>query len=170
MSIDDPVGATTVHGVCGIWGVVAVGLFAEAVPLGTTNARAGLFLGGGWYMLGVQSLAAVCLTVWGVLVTFIILFIVDKITPLRMDEHEELLGADFAEHNIEPTKCQCCCDSNEKETNHVETSISKSNNTTLFEEIGSRRENELKKRTVGVENFGYEGRFSVTSEMQGPKV
>ena len=160
--------STSVHLLCGIWGVVAVGLFAEPLPMGTTILPGGLFIGGGWYMLGVQSLEAVCLAIWGVLATSILLFIVSKITPLRMDEHEELLGADFAEHNIEPTKCQCCCASNQNETNHGKTSMFKANNITLFEDIRIRQENELKKRTVGVENFGYEGRFSDIKEPNQP--
>lgn len=63
--VDDPVGATAVHGLGGIWGVVAIGLFADdPKPLETTGGRKGLFKGGGWYLLGIQSFAALCLTVW----------------------------------------------------------------------------------------------------------
>lgn len=164
MHVDDPVGATTVHGVCGIWGVVAVGLFAENVSLGTTNDRTGLFLGGGWYLLGVQSLAALCLTVWGLVTTFIILFIINKITPLRMDEHEELLGADYAEHNIKMESCQCCCSSPmQKEPNGtIDQSMNvRQRNVTnnIFDEIGSKREKEFQRK--GFDNQGYEGKFSM---------
>lgn len=65
MGVDDPVGASAVHGIGGIWGVIAVGLFAgDPKPLGTTNGRVGLFGGGGWYLFGIQSLAALCLLCW----------------------------------------------------------------------------------------------------------
>lgn len=56
--------------------------------------------GGGWYLLGVQSLAAVCIVFWGVSSTFLLLWLVNKVTPLRMDPKNELLGADYTEHNI----------------------------------------------------------------------
>ncbi|XP_055845697.1 putative ammonium transporter 3 [Episyrphus balteatus] len=101
LGVDDPVGASSVHGVCGIWGVIAVGLFADnPIPLDTTNGRSGLFKGGGWYLLGIQTLSAFCLTCWGICSTAILLFFVDKIVPIRMDPYEELLGADMMEHRI----------------------------------------------------------------------
>lgn len=99
--IDDPVGASAVHGVSGIWGVIAVGLFADnPVPLETTNGRSGLFKGGGWYLLGIQCLSAFLLTLWGTVSTFVLLWCIDKIIPIRMDPNEELLGADLMEHRI----------------------------------------------------------------------
>ncbi|XP_055687031.1 putative ammonium transporter 3 [Lutzomyia longipalpis] len=101
MAVDDPVGASSVHGVSGIWGVIAVGLFADnPIPLTTTNGRSGLFKGGGWYLLGVQCLAALCLCVWGVLSTFLLLWVINKIVPIRMEVNEELLGADLMEHHV----------------------------------------------------------------------
>uniref|UniRef100_A0A6B2E7W1 Ammonium transporter n=1 Tax=Phlebotomus kandelakii TaxID=1109342 RepID=A0A6B2E7W1_9DIPT len=101
MAVDDPVGASSVHGVSGIWGVIAVGLFADnPVPLTTTNGRRGLFKGGGWYLLGVQSLSVLCLCAWGVLSTFALLWMINKIVPIRMDPNEELLGADLMEHHV----------------------------------------------------------------------
>ncbi|XP_055550404.1 putative ammonium transporter 2 isoform X4 [Wyeomyia smithii] len=101
MGVDDPVGASAVHGVAGIWGVLAVGLFADnPVPLGTTNGRFGLFKGGGWYLLGVQSLSALCLACWSICTTLALLWIINKIVPIRMDPNEELLGADLMEHRI----------------------------------------------------------------------
>ncbi|CAH2056328.1 unnamed protein product, partial [Iphiclides podalirius] len=99
--IDDPVGASAVHGACGFWGVIAVGLFADnPIPLETTNGRSGLFKGGGWYLLGVQTLTGVCLMAWGVFVTMLLLWLIDRVLPIRMDPYEELLGADLTEHRI----------------------------------------------------------------------
>ncbi|XP_035796478.1 putative ammonium transporter 2 [Anopheles albimanus] len=105
MGVDDPVGASSVHGVAGIWGVLAVGLFADnPLRMDTTSGRSGLFKGGGWYMLGVQSLSALCLACWGVCVTFLLLWLINKIVPIRMDPNEELLGADLMEHRIRHTQ------------------------------------------------------------------
>ncbi|GFG38745.1 hypothetical protein Cfor_02773, partial [Coptotermes formosanus] len=101
MKIDDPVGASAVHGAAAIWGVIAVGLFADnPEPLDTTSGRSGLFKGGGWYMVGVQTLGALCLTTWGIGSTCIILWLVNKVVRIRMDTYEELIGADLTEHHI----------------------------------------------------------------------
>ncbi|XP_023240332.1 putative ammonium transporter 3 [Centruroides sculpturatus] len=63
--IDDPVSAIAVHGVGGIWGMAAVGLFIEDDPiLELSNGRKGLFQGGGFYLLGVQLLTCLCVIIW----------------------------------------------------------------------------------------------------------
>lgn len=59
-------------------------------------------------MLGVQTLAALCLLTWGMLSTFILLWGINKITPIRMDPYEELLGADLCEHNIKHGGVSVC--------------------------------------------------------------
>lgn len=101
MGLDDPVGASSVHGLCGLWGTLAVGIFAEnPFPLDTTDGRSGLLHGGGWYLLGVQALACICLAVWSVVTTAILLWFVNIILPIRMSEEEELIGADLVEHGI----------------------------------------------------------------------
>lgn len=56
--------------------------------------------GGGWYLLGVQSLMGLCLMTWGLVVTMALLWIIDKILPIRMDPYTELMGADITEHRI----------------------------------------------------------------------
>ncbi|XP_042871426.1 putative ammonium transporter 3 [Penaeus japonicus] len=102
LHIDDPVGATSVHGLCGIWAMVSIGLFVEADSLlGMTGGKAGLFRGGGFYLLGVQTLACVVTSIWAMSVTFCLLMFIDKfVVSIRMSEWEELVGADFAEHGI----------------------------------------------------------------------
>lgn len=81
--------------------MLAVGLFAEnPKPLGTTSGRDGLFQGGGWYLLGVQALTCVCLSLWSMLVTVILLWLINKVIPIRIDAHSELIGADLSEHKI----------------------------------------------------------------------
>ncbi|XP_035224311.1 LOW QUALITY PROTEIN: putative ammonium transporter 3 [Stegodyphus dumicola] len=101
MKVDDPVGAVAVHGVGGILGMVAVGLFVEADPLlNMTNGLNGVFKGGGFYFLLVQLLSCVCTASWSMLTTFIILKGINLVITIRMKPPEELLGADFNEHDI----------------------------------------------------------------------
>lgn len=59
--------------------------------------------GGGFYLLGVQALAVISITVWGIFSTFLLLWLVNKVTPLRMSVEDEILGADYTEHNISPS-------------------------------------------------------------------
>ncbi|KAJ9598650.1 hypothetical protein L9F63_010665, partial [Diploptera punctata] len=102
--IDDPVGASSVHGASALWGVVAVGLFADnPYPLDTTNGRSGLFKGGGWYMVGVQFLGAFCFFCYrssSSSMQIPLVWCVNKIVPIRMKPFDELLGADLTEHHI----------------------------------------------------------------------
>ncbi|XP_023240331.1 putative ammonium transporter 3 [Centruroides sculpturatus] len=99
--IDDPVSAIAVHGVGGIWGMAAVGLFIEDDPiLELSNGRKGLFQGGGFYLLGVQLLTCLCVIIWSMSTTYIFLTAINKIIPIRMEPGEEILGADFVEHDI----------------------------------------------------------------------
>lgn len=106
--IDDPVGAVSVHGVCGVWGTLAVGLFAHhgdafvdaAYPLedGTEYTSSGLFYGGGINQLIVQIIGIVIVAVW-VLATTGILFTVLKATlGLRVSREVEMEGLDIHEH------------------------------------------------------------------------
>ncbi|KAK8761841.1 hypothetical protein V5799_026894 [Amblyomma americanum] len=74
LRVDDPVGAVAVHGVGGIWGLLAVGLFADAdTLLRLTSGRSGLFKGGGAYLLGIQALSGLCITAWSVLTSYVLL-------------------------------------------------------------------------------------------------
>lgn len=86
-------------------GVIAVGLFADnPIPLDTTNGRMGFFKSGDWYLLGVQTLSALCLTSWGICSTFVLLYIINLFIPIRMDPNEEIIGADLFEHRIKHSK------------------------------------------------------------------
>ena len=96
--IDDPVGAVSVHGVCGAWGTLAIGLFARYDDAFLGREDAGLFYGGGFDQLLVQAIGVVVVAVW-VLGTSAILFKVLKSTVgLRVSAEEELAGLDVAEH------------------------------------------------------------------------
>ena len=75
LRIDDAVGATCVHGFGGAWGMIAVGLFAAKDNLENYCKYDGLFHGGGGYLLGVQLFATVCMMVWAMLSTFVLLYV-----------------------------------------------------------------------------------------------
>ncbi|WP_339149601.1 MULTISPECIES: ammonium transporter [unclassified Sutcliffiella] len=89
VKLDDPVGAIAVHGVCGIWGTLAVGLFSTST---------GLFYGGGVTQLGVQAIGVLAVTAWTVGSVSLFLYIVTRFTTIRVTKEEEISGLDFAEH------------------------------------------------------------------------
>ena len=100
--VDDPVGAVAVHMFNGIWGTIAVGLFAtETAPgFAVAGIREGLFYGGGFAQLGIQ-LAGMCITAaWTVVTIFIAFSIIKATVGLRVTEEEELMGLDSTEHGL----------------------------------------------------------------------
>ncbi|GMO58217.1 MAG: ammonium transporter [Termitinemataceae bacterium] len=96
LHIDDPVGASSVHLACGIWGTIAVGLWGN-VP----DVALGLFYGGGFNQLVIQLIGVGSVAAWTV-VTSLILFIAIKATlGLRVSPKEEKMGLDISEHKSE---------------------------------------------------------------------
>ena len=95
LHIDDPVGAISVHGVCGVWGTLAVGLFAN------TDDIKGLFYGGGLRQLGVQALGVLAIFAWALGTGLVLFFIIKKTIGLRVSETEEVRGLDIGEHGSE---------------------------------------------------------------------
>lgn len=103
LHIDDPVGAVGVHFCNGIWGTLAVGLFANGsgqnVGVGGTPVK-GLFYGGGFSQLGVQALGVVSVLAWtGVMISLTFL-VIKKTIGLRVSRHEEIVGLDATEHGL----------------------------------------------------------------------
>jgi Amt family ammonium transporter len=96
--IDDPVGAIPVHGLCGIWGTLAVGLFGQ-VSLGAPSD--GLFLGGGFGQLGTQSLGVVASLGFTGVAMLVVFKAVDAVVGLRVSRETELRGLDHDEHGME---------------------------------------------------------------------
>ncbi len=92
LGVDDPVGAVGVHGVNGVWGTLAVGLFH------TTN---GLFYGAGWQQLLVQTVGIVVVVSFVLLVMGMIFKLIDITVGLRVSRAEELRGLDIGEHGME---------------------------------------------------------------------
>ena len=106
LRVDDPVGAVAVHCLNGIWGTIAVGLFATNSAPGYSIADAngnelvGLFYGGGFKLLGLQCLGVITVGAWAA-VTITITFLVIKATiGLRVSEEEEIVGLDSMEHGL----------------------------------------------------------------------
>ncbi|MEE1312315.1 MAG: ammonium transporter [Lachnospiraceae bacterium] len=96
--VDDPVGAVAVHFFNGIWGSVAVGLFATTTAPECTLS--GLFYGGGFELLGTQLIGIVAVIAWTAVTMFIAFKIIDKTIGLRVSEEEEIVGLDSKEHGL----------------------------------------------------------------------
>jgi Amt family ammonium transporter len=113
LKIDDPVGAIGVHGVCGAWGTIAVGLFGR---------EGGLFLGGGVGRTLVQLTGVAAVAVFVTVTIAILFFILKKTFGLRVSREEEIQGLDMLEHGL----VSCYADfmpSIPLDTGDVETSI-----------------------------------------------
>lgn len=92
LKVDDPVGAVAVHGCCGLFGTLAVGLF---------DYNTGLFYGGGLHQLGIQALGVLCVGGWTAITMTIVFFVLKKTIGLRVSKEEELEGLDSSEHGLE---------------------------------------------------------------------
>lgn len=80
LRIDDPVGAISVHGVCGIWGTLAVGIFSST------------------HKFGIQLLGTVAISVFAFAFAYLVAILVRRFMGIRVDEEEEIAGLDIAEH------------------------------------------------------------------------
>ncbi|MDO8682727.1 MAG: ammonium transporter [Armatimonadota bacterium] len=102
--VDDPVGAVAVHGMNGLWGVVAVGLFADGTYGGGLNGVArnvtGLFHGGGFGQLGAQLLGVLTLCVWAFGASFVFFTLQKKIMGIRVSKDDEITGLDMPETGL----------------------------------------------------------------------
>ena len=91
LKIDDPVGAISVHGVCGAFGTIVTGLFAT---------KDGLFYGGGSSFLMTQIIGVVTVAIYVAIAMTIIFGVLDKLVGLRVSEAEEIKGLDMEEHGL----------------------------------------------------------------------
>ena len=104
--VDDPVGAVAVHMINGIWGTIAVGLFAtDTAPTYSLADAAGapmkgLFYGGGFKLLGIQLLGMLCTALWTAVTIYIAFTIIKKTLGLRASAEEEITGLDITEHGL----------------------------------------------------------------------
>jgi len=88
---DDPVGAIAVHGVCGTFGTIAVGIFAE---------KGGLLYDGGLELLAIQTFGVLVISLWGFGATYTLFYLLKKTVGIRVTVAEEVEGLDMAEHGI----------------------------------------------------------------------
>ena len=113
LRVDDPVGAVAVHMMNGIWGTIAVGLFAtpsapafargigDGVSFGANQiAGAGLFYGGGFKQLGIQLVGFAATAAWTAVAITITFIVIKAIFGLRVTEEEEITGLDATEHGL----------------------------------------------------------------------
>jgi Amt family ammonium transporter len=107
LRIDDPIGAVPVHGFCGIWGTLSLGLFAAGTygatgPFGadTSAPLKGLFYGGGMTLLTAQAIGSATITLSTFVVAMIVMWAVNAMGHLRVSEEGENLGLDLHEHGI----------------------------------------------------------------------
>ena len=87
--LDDAVGAISVHGICGIWGVIAVAIFDTAD---------GLFYGGGTSLFGPQLIGILAIGAWAYGTSFLVFKVIDSTVGLRVTAEEEIAGLDASEH------------------------------------------------------------------------
>ena len=101
--IDDPVGATSVHLVCGAWGTLAVGLFSKAGKFSAVPApKMGLFFGGGTDQLWCQFVGFISVAGFTVVFSFIAWSLISLLTGgIRVSQEDELKGLDISEHGME---------------------------------------------------------------------
>ena len=99
LHIDDPVGAVAVHCLNGIWGTIAVGLFATTSAPGN-DTLTGLFYGGGFDLLGKQLVGVITVAAWTAVTITITYLIIKAIFGLRVSEEEEIVGLDSCEHGL----------------------------------------------------------------------
>ena len=106
LHVDDPVGAVAVHCLNGIWGTIAVGLFATNAAPGYSiadaagNEMVGLFYGGGFKLLGIQLIGFAATAAWTAVTISITFFCIKTVMGLRVSEEEEILGLDSTEHGL----------------------------------------------------------------------
>ncbi len=99
LRVDDPVGAVAVHCMNGIWGTIAVGLFATTSAPGNDSV-AGLFYGGGFHQLGLQLLGFITVAAWTVVTMTLAFLVIKKLVGLRVSREEEITGLDSTEHGL----------------------------------------------------------------------
>lgn len=104
LKVDDPVGAVSVHGVNGLWGLIALGLFADGSYgdglNGVPGTVTGLFYGGGAGQLGAQLVSAVVVVAWAFGLMYAFFKVQDKLQGIRVTRDEEMIGLDVPEMGV----------------------------------------------------------------------
>ncbi len=101
LRVDDPVGAVSVHGVCGFWGTLACGLFNAEAVIGTGSTNSGLLYGGGFSQFISQLIGAGTAFVWAFGLGLLLFHALKATVGLRVSAEEEIRGLDIGEHGME---------------------------------------------------------------------
>ncbi len=99
LKIDDPVGAVSVHGVCGAWGTLSLGLFS--IGTGEAMPKPGLFMGGDASQLVIQATGVLAVMGWALVTGAICFYAIKLLIGLRVSAEEETEGLDVGEHGNE---------------------------------------------------------------------
>jgi Amt family ammonium transporter len=101
IGIDDPIGAVSVHGMAGVWGTLATGLFAvPALAKNLATGTGGLVYTGSFHQIGVQALGLVAVGAFTFTAAFLGLFVMKKLFGIRVEEETESAGLDVSEHGM----------------------------------------------------------------------
>jgi len=101
IGIDDPIGAVSVHGMAGVWGTLATGIFAvPALARNLATGTGGLVYTGSFHQLGVQALGLVTVGAFTFSLTFGILWAMKKLWGIRVETEVETAGLDVSEHGM----------------------------------------------------------------------
>lgn len=139
IKVDDPVGATSVHLGCGVFGTICVGLFAKE-GVTTLSTQNGLFYGGGFKLLGIQILGIIAVGVFVFAASLLVWFIIKKTIGIRVSREEEIAGLDIGEHgniaypDFAPVTTMTGLSTGVQVAKSAVTTVSKSENTVLPDE------------------------------------
>jgi Amt family ammonium transporter len=104
LRIDDPVGAVSVHGMNGLWGLIAVGLFADGSYgegwNGVEGTVRGLFYGGGAGQLAAQAISAAVVVIWAFGLMYVFFRVQKRLQGIRVTKNEEMIGLDVPEMGV----------------------------------------------------------------------
>jgi ammonium transporter, Amt family len=101
IGIDDPIGAVAVHGLAGVWGTLATGLFAvPALAANLATGRGGLFYTGSFHQLGVQAMGIAVVGVFTFSMSFGTLWVMKRLWGIRVEPETETAGLDVSEHGM----------------------------------------------------------------------
>jgi Amt family ammonium transporter len=101
LGIDDPIGAVAVHGLSGVWGTLATGLFAvPALAANLATGSGGLLYTGSFHQLGVQALGLGAVGAFTFTACFASLWAMKRLWGIRVEEHVETSGLDVSEHGM----------------------------------------------------------------------
>lgn len=139
IKVDDPVGATSVHLGCGVFGTICVGLFAKE-GVTTLSTQNGLFYGGRFKLLGIQLLGIIAVGVFVFAASLLVWFIIKKTIGIRVSREEEIAGLDIGEHgniaypDFAPVTTMTGLSTGVQVAKSAVTTVSKSENTVLPDE------------------------------------